>query len=249
MKKIALVISSAVFLIGCSKNKETGVDDIEMTGTQAVIEDVYVQSHPMMGYWVSDDNSYILNIEKEQTSFTFLSRAGQNQAATLCPNVEITESSVTLNCPLTKDLDFKMVLNELDQLVTTREDMPGFLKRAPSLKIEDLTGVWKDEESNGVGYTIYVTDRKADSYNFETYNLARNIQKYDYFIDEEIKSTFSEGFIFTEKTEESDYVYYVIEVGDNWYRVVDETGYSWAYTKYEGDMRKELSERGYEQRN
>ncbi|MCJ8313009.1 MAG: hypothetical protein HRU38_06655 [Saccharospirillaceae bacterium] len=224
MKIIISLMTASLLMVGCSK--ET--------------------TNKSEGFWISDDNSYILEITKEQTSFTFLNKSvASTKDVTICANIEMDKKSVTINCALTKNLDFKMVVNDQDQLITTREDMPGFLKRAPNVKIQDLIGTWKDKESNGSRSTIYVTNQRESDYVLETFDIYEKSKKY-YYSKKEYKNTFSEGFKFTEQLEESESVFYIVEFTKDWYRAVDQTGYSWNTEKYEGDMNKDLQAQGYQ---
>ena len=256
MRNLALVILSVSFLIGCSKNKEAGeaveiVDEkqLEQTVDKAVkktAEKIEMESHPILGYWVSDDNSYILKIDKQSTQFTFLSRgASKNPEGSKCNNVTLNEEKVVLNCRLTKDLDFGMVLNEAGQLVSTRQDMPGHLNPMPNLSIKELTATWTDKESNGKRSTIYVTNQREDGYALETFDIYEQEKKY-YYSKKQYKNTFSNGFKFTEQLEASESVFYIVEFNQDWYRAVDQTGYSWISKKYEGDMNNDLQEQGYQ---
>ncbi|BCE00346.1 hypothetical protein [Marinicellulosiphila megalodicopiae] len=233
MKLLTVLILSVTFIIGCSKNKEPEAIDVK-------------ENNAVLGFWVSDDYSYILKINNDNTEFTFLSKAAaENAQANICSNVSLTQDSVILNCQITQNKDFGMKLNENDQLISTDKNKPGSLKRIPNLEVKDISATWKDKESNGIRTTIYVTHQREADFDLETFDIYEKTKAYNYYFDKEYKITFTEGFILTEQTTSGPRITYIVEYTNDWYRAVDQTGYSWFAVRYEGDMNKELQEQGY----
>ena len=181
---LLLAVMIILGLVSITKIRAQFFPDVIVETVSVKAEEKAIQTHPILGYWISDDTSYILKIEETQSSFRFLNRAAaQNGGESNCPVISLDEMGVTLNCDLTKNQDFKMIINENGQLITTRADMPGFLKRPPNLNINQLTGLWRDEESNGKGHTIFITNRDETGYVLESYDLYKHQKSYNYYLD------------------------------------------------------------------